>query len=167
MRWAVERAAQEILPGPVRRLVLASVSPLRIDLPAADTVIRPGGDGFLEVVDGPAFVSAGQSVWPMGVGPKAGRESRNDYSTRTANSGNVIPSETICFFVTPRRREGTGQRFASKEPEWTGAAVRVLDADDLEQGLDLGDAVTGGHPGRSPRPHRLSLPVTSPRSVHH
>jgi hypothetical protein len=136
VRWADERRAQDMLPLLIRRLIVASANPIRIDFPAGDSVNRMGYDGFLQTVGGTAFVSAGQSVWELGVGQNPAQKAELDYTTRTAAPVSVTPAETAFVFVTPRRWQGKTAWAQSKQAENVWAEVRAYDADDLEQWLD-------------------------------
>ena len=62
VRWADERRSQDSLPLLVRRLIVASTNPVRIDMAAGDSVTRPGYDGIVQTVVGTSFVPPGQSV---------------------------------------------------------------------------------------------------------
>lgn len=139
--WADERRAQDTLPLLVRRLVLATVDPLQIDFASGDSVNRPGYDGFLQTVEGAPLVPAGQSVWEFGVNQSPTSKANEDYATRKANPGEVVPSETTFVFVTPRRWQGKAEWAAEKRAETFWLDVRALDAVDLEQWLDRCHAV--------------------------
>jgi len=135
-RWADERRSQGMLPLLIRRLIVATSNPIRIDFAAGDSVNRPGFDGFLQTVIGTAFVPAGQSVWEMGTSQNPAQKAESDYQTRTATAGSVSPAETTFVFVTPRRWQGKAEWAEEKQGENVWAEVRAYDADDLEQWLD-------------------------------
>jgi hypothetical protein len=138
-RWADERRSQDMLPLLIRRLIMASVNPIRIDFPSGDSVNRPGYDGFLQTVAGTAFVPAGQSVWEMGTSRNPVQKAEDDFTKRAATSGSVTPAETTIVFVTARRwhgKKGKKDWADEKQAENVWAEVRLYDADDLEQWLD-------------------------------
>ncbi|MBN9518700.1 hypothetical protein J0H58_09305 [bacterium] len=139
--WADERRAQDMLPLLIGRLVLAAVSPLRIDFPSGDSVNRPGYDGFLQTVEGAPLVPAGQSVWEMGTDQNPAKKANGDYATRKADPGGVMPAETTFVFVTARRWQGKAEWAEEKRAEGVWLDVQAFDAVDLEQWLDRCPAV--------------------------
>jgi hypothetical protein len=144
VQWADKRSSQGELPALVRRLILASVERSaiqRIDFPAEDSVNRPGVDGMLQVIEGGTFVPPGQSVWEMGVDQDPKKKANGDYTKRTTGPGQVVPSQTVFVFVTPRRWQQKNEWAAEKTCENCWLAVRVYDADDLEQWLETCPAV--------------------------
>ena len=130
-----------MLPLLVRRLVLAAVDPLRIDIASGDSVNRPGYDGVLQTVEGAPLVPAGQSVWEMGTDQTPASKANGDYKVRTAKPGAVAPGETTFVFVTPRRWQGKADWAAEKRAENVWRDVQAIDAVDLEQWLDRHYAV--------------------------
>jgi hypothetical protein len=141
VHWADRRPAQDMLPLLVRRLILATLDPLAIDIRCGDSVSRPGYDGFLRTVDGGLLVPAGQSVWEMGVNQDPTRRANEEYAKRKSNPAPAVPGETTFVFVTPRRWPGKSKWVDEKRAEDFWLDVRAIDADDLEQGLDQSPAV--------------------------
>jgi hypothetical protein len=144
VQWADTRSSQGMMPALVRRLILASVDRAaihRIDFPAEDSVNRPGVDGTLQVAQRATFVPAGWSVWEMGVDRDPKKKANGDYIKRTNNPGQLIPNRTAFIFVTPRRYQQKHEWVAEKTAENAWAEVRLYDADDLEQWLDICPAV--------------------------
>jgi DNA-binding transcriptional ArsR family regulator len=135
VRWADERRSQDMLPFLVRRIVLASMKPIRCDFPGGDSVNRPGYDGLVQTVEGTFFVPSGQSVWEMGADKNVSRKANEDYAARTRDPETVDPAQTTFVFVTPRRWSGKIEWAQAKQAENVWADVRAYDADDLEQAL--------------------------------
>src|SRR5581483_11455940 len=137
--WADTRNAQGTLPFLVRNLILGTVNGSaiqRMSFPAGDSIFRPGVDGGLQVAHGTAFVPTGHSVWEMGVDQNPKKKANRDYNTRTANPGDVTPSNTCFVFVTPRRWPGKETWAQEKKAEGVWADVRTLDGDGLEGWLE-------------------------------
>ncbi|GIG75853.1 hypothetical protein Pfl04_42570 [Planosporangium flavigriseum] len=64
--WSRRRDSQGHLPTLVRRLIMVSVRPDRIRVPAAEGIALPGLDGVLTVAGGAApYVPAGDSAWEV------------------------------------------------------------------------------------------------------
>lgn len=134
--WADTRRAQDELPLVVRRLIVATVTPVHIDFPSGDSINRPGWDGVLRTADSATPVPAGQSVWEMGVGTDPRGKAQADYATRTSDPKGVRPAETTFVFVTPRRWQGKEGWAEERRKQGVWRDVRVVDAVDLEQWLD-------------------------------
>ncbi len=141
VQWADQRRSQDMLPLLIRRLILATVNPIKINFAAGDSVNRPGYDGFLQTTEGGLLVPAGQSVWEMGCNQNPITKANKDYLTRTSDPGQVVPDQTTFVFVTPRRWQDKEDWAADRRAEKYWHDVQVLDADDLEQWLDRSPAV--------------------------
>lgn len=124
--WADERRAQDMLPFLVGRLVLASVNPIQIDFAFGDSINRPSYDGFLQTMDGAPLVPAGQSVWEIVTNQNPVSKTNNDYATRRANPGEVVPGETTFVFVTPRRWQGKAEWAAESGTRASGSMSEPL-----------------------------------------
>lgn len=141
-RWADTRAAQADLPILVRRLIRTENDQiLRIEMRGGDGVGLRGYDGFVEASRATPFVPDGFSVWEMGVGGDPERKAQSDYRTRTDRPNGVDPSCTTFVFVTPRRwvRKKDWEQRRRAENVWHD--IRALDADDIEQALEVSPAV--------------------------
>jgi hypothetical protein len=70
VQWADQRRSQDMLPLLIRRLILATVDPIRIDFASGDSVNRPGYDGFPRSSGAvPRFEHPGifaLVIWPLG-----------------------------------------------------------------------------------------------------
>lgn len=139
VQWADRRNSQELLPALIRRLILASVDlslMLKFEMPAGDSVYRPGVDGWLHVKEGTALVPQGQSVWEMGTDKIPKKKADRDYTTRTNCPGLVNPAETTFVFVTPRRWLDKNAWVEERKAEKVWLDVRAIDADNLELWLE-------------------------------
>jgi hypothetical protein len=141
-RWADTRSAQADLPILVRRLVLAENDQVqRVEMRGGDGVGLTGYDGFVEATRSTPFVPDGLSVWEMGVGGDPEKKAQSDYRTRTKNPNGVDRASTTFVFVTPRRWEKKKDWEQRRRDEGVWRDVRALDADDIEQALEVSPAV--------------------------
>jgi hypothetical protein len=141
-RWADTRSAQADLPVFVRRLVRAENDQVqRVEMRGGDGVGLPGYDGVVEATRSTPFVPEGLSVWEMGVGGDPEKKAQSDYRTRTDNPLGVDKANTTFVFVTPRRwdKKKDWEQRRREEGQWRD--VRVLDADDIEQALEVSPAI--------------------------
>lgn len=133
--WAASREAQSLIPMLVRRLIHGSVSNIRtIDFPAGDSVQTGGIDGSLEVDDENPWVPRGASVWEFGCNKNVKPKANADYEKRTKQLDAADRRAKTFVFVTPRRWTRKNS-WAKNKKAWK--AVRCLDADDLEQWLEI------------------------------
>ncbi|KQT93519.1 hypothetical protein ASG49_00415 [Marmoricola sp. Leaf446] len=141
-RWADTRSAQADLPIVVRRLVRAENDQVqRVEMRGGDGVGLTGYDGFVETTRSTPFVPDGFSVWEMGVGGDPEKKAQRDYRTRTDKPNGVDRATTTFVFVTPRRWEKKKDWEQRRRDERIWRDVRVLDADDIEQALEVSPAV--------------------------
>lgn len=136
------RRAQETLPQLVWKLITATY-PHIIDshFPYGKAVQYSGYDGglTLEVEESSSFCSGGKSVWEMGTDKDILSKFNGDYKKRTETPNGINASETTFCFVTSRIwncRNGIVETTEAKNKEGTWKAVRILDANSLEQWLD-------------------------------
>jgi hypothetical protein len=141
-RWADTRSAQADLPILVRRLVRTENDQVqRVEMRGGDGVGLTGYDGFVEATRSTPFVPDGLSVWEMGVGGEPEKKAQSDYRTRTDKPNGVDRATTTFVFVTPRRWEKKKNWEQRRRDENIWRDVRVLDADDIEQALEVSPAV--------------------------
>jgi hypothetical protein len=144
--WAGRLDARRLLPGLIGQLIRASAPEITgFRFPADDNAQMHGWDGKLTAqAEGQfqTYVPGGDSVWEFGVTKSVKGKADSDYKKRTDTPvDGVILNETTFVFVTPRSWEG-GEAWAEekrKEAKWK--AVRVVDAVDLEEWLQLCPAV--------------------------
>lgn len=139
IEWASTQSCRSELPALIRRLVWATVDPSAVHFPAYEGTQRPGWDGTLTVEKGNAWVPAGKSVWEMGCSEDVRSKAEEDYDKRTGKLQGT--SDSTFVFVTPRRWNGKGHWETERNAEGKWAAVKVLDADDIEQWLEMAPSV--------------------------
>lgn len=141
-RWADTRSAQADLPRLVRRLIRAENDQVqRVEMRGGEGVGLPGYDGFVEAGRATSFVPAGKSVWEMGVGGDPAAKAQRDYRSRTDDPQGIDPATHTFVFVTPRRWDTKKDWEQRKRDEGVWQDIRVLDADDIEQALEVSPAV--------------------------
>lgn len=141
-RWANLQEARYRLPLLVRRLVHGTIEDIhRIGFPAGEGVQLGGWDGVVAVESGNAFVPEGSSVWELGANRNVRSKADEDYEKRRNNPLGIDPTVTTFVFVTPRRWGAKEDWVLERQKEGFWREVRVYDADDLEQWLELAPAV--------------------------
>lgn len=137
-QWADRRDAQSQLPILIRRLIHCSGLPLTaISFPGGDSVQHGGYDGVLDVEIGNVWVPAGQSIWEMGCDRKIKQKADDDYRKRTDGIERPDRRQSTFIFVTPRRWPAKTGWVADRRAEGRWGDVRCLDADDLEQWIEI------------------------------
>lgn len=140
--WANRRDAQGTLPQLLRRLVHATVERvLRAGFPAGEGVQLGGWDGIVAVEQGNAFVPDGTSAWELGVNKDIKGKADDDYEKRRADPRGIDPAQSTFVFVTPRRWGKKDKWVAARQSDRVWREVRVYDADDLQEWLELAPAV--------------------------
>ncbi|PBC45339.1 hypothetical protein [Rhodococcus sp. ACPA1] len=137
--WSRRRDSEAHLPTLVRRLIMATVRPDRIRIPAAESVALPGLDGTVKVPGGAKpFVPAGDSVWEFGTDYARKRKATEDYEKRTEEMSAAERASTTFVFVTSRRW-GAGDKWATEmkagRDGWKD--IVALTADDLATWLEM------------------------------
>ena len=144
-QWAGTLASRHALSRLIADLVRASAKTITAyRFPTGDSSELPGYDGILEAEAVDPWVPGGKSVWEFGTGDDPKAKASSDHEKRTGNPGvGVVPGETTFVFVTPRRWRDPDDKARWIEERRGGpwAAVRVLDAVDLEAWLDANPAV--------------------------
>lgn len=136
--WADRREAQSQLPVLIRRLIHCTCSDLTvITFPGGDSVQIGGFDGALETSKGNVWAPAGKSIWEMGCDRKIKQKADGDYRKRTTTVVVEERRQSTFVFVTPRRWSGKAAWVASRKAEDQWADIRCLDADDLEQWIEV------------------------------
>ena len=132
--------ARAILPELIRRLISATVAVEHLDFPSGESVQQPGWDGLVMSSQGNHFVPLGTSGWECSCETKTSAKADSDYKKRTGEPSGLDASASFVF-VTPRRWSATRAWAASKRALGNWADVRALNADDLEQWLELAPSV--------------------------
>lgn len=130
------REAQETLPLLVRRLIVASVFPRHISMPAGDSILIGGWDGVLQVDKGNAFVPNGLSVWEFGTDHNIKGKADKEYQKRSRKAKGINKSRTAFVFATSRTFATRADWVSKKKPRAKWKQVRALNADDLEAWLE-------------------------------
>lgn len=137
-QWADRREAQSQLPVLIRRLIHCNGLPLTaISFPGGDSVQIGGFDGVLEAAAGNVWVPAGKSIWEMGCDRKVKQKADDDYRKRTDGLEEPDRHYSTFIFITPRRWPAKTAWVADRRAEGKWADVRCLDADDLEQWIEI------------------------------
>jgi hypothetical protein len=147
-------------PGIVRMLLNRNNDQItRLDMRDAEGVRAHGYDGIVEALRATPLVPAGGSVWEMGVNVNFKSKAESDLDKRTKDPLGENPAETTFVFVTPHRWAGKEDWERERQESGPWKAVRVLDVDNLMQGLMEARAV---HVRLS---EILGKPATAVRSV--
>ncbi len=142
VQWADRRESQHLLPEVIRRLVHATVDrPRQISFPSGESVQTGGWDGIVDVPDATSFVPSALSLWELSSEKDVRSKAESDYLKRTSDPLGYDPSSATFVFVTPRRWTKKEEWIHAKKSENQWADVRVYDADDLEQWLELAPTV--------------------------
>lgn len=131
-----EKAAEELLPKILRRLVLASVgSIMEVDFPTGKSINEGGWDGHVDCAVGNPFVPTGKSGWELTARGDQKGKADDDYANRVDSVGLEERQETHFVHWNIRkwreRQKWTDERNAEKK--WLG--VKAYDAKDLETWL--------------------------------
>lgn len=137
--WSRKRDSEAHLPTLVRKLVMATVRPDWIRMPAAEGVALPGLDGIINVSGGaPPYVPAGDSAWECGTDRGVRAKAIDDYDKRTAETTPEERARTTFVFVTSRRW-GAGKKWSNdmkaKGDGWK--EIVALAADELAIWLEM------------------------------
>ena len=136
--WSRRRDSEGHLPTLVRRLIMATVRPDWIRIPAAEGVALPGLDGIVSVSGGaPPYVPAGDSVWEIGTNQAQRKKAIEDYEKRT-NSTPEAERATTTYVCVLSRRWSKGAKWI-KDMDARGDGwkdIRVLTADELALWLE-------------------------------
>jgi hypothetical protein len=129
-------------PGIVRMLLKRNNDQItRLAMRDAEGVRVPGYDGAVEALRGTPLVPLGRSVWEMGVNADYKAKAEKDYEKRTKDPLGENPAETTFVFVTPHRWQGKEAWERERRESGPWKDVRVLDVDDLMNGLEEAHAV--------------------------
>ncbi len=136
--WSRRRDSEGHLPTLVRRLIMASVRPTWIRMPAAEGVALAGLDGVVTVSGGaPPYVPAGDSVWELGTNEKRRAKATSDYDKRTAETPED-DRKHITYVCVLSRKWGSGEKWITemkaRGDEWKD--IIVLAADELALWLE-------------------------------
>ena len=141
--WANRRVSQGELPELIRRLIHSTIPSSdisRADFPAGDSIARPSWDGDLHTSASNAWVPKGESRWELSCQANPANKIAADYQKRTEQTLPDQRQKLTFVFVTPRLFSGKFE-WAQRHPnEWR--KIRILDANDLEQWLEIAPSVS-------------------------
>lgn len=100
-----------------------------------------GWDGVLELAEGTEYLPQGLSVWEFGASKSVKGKADGDYQKRNANALGVDKSKATYIFVTPRRWKASSDWIKKRKSEGIWQDVRVIDAVQLEEWLEIAPAV--------------------------
>lgn len=142
IHWADTQEARSTLPRLIRRLIHSTVPSLTVfNFPADEQVQRPGFDGDVETPQGNEFVPPGASRWEMGVDKSPKGKADDDFEKRTAEIPPEEQRRLAFVFVTPRVWRKKDEWAEDKRSKSAWREVIALDANDLEQWLEVAPAV--------------------------
>ena len=114
-QWSVHRPARGELPALVRQLIMATVQPARIIVPADEGIAMRDLDGVLTVTgDAGPFVPKGKSVWEASTNANPKGKATDDYNKRTRQTNAEARATTAFVFVTSRSRPDAATRIGDK-----------------------------------------------------
>ena len=143
MSWANSRVSQGELPELIRRLIHSTIPSskiLRIVFPAGNSIGLPGWDGVLETSVGNAWVPKGESRWELSCQKNSAMKIVADYQKRTGETSADQQQKLTFVFATPRRVRGKPKWTKEHPDEWR--KIRILDAVDLEEWLEIAPSVS-------------------------
>ena len=141
--WADNRVSQGELPELIRRLIHSTIPSgeiPRADFPAGNSITRKGWDGVLQTSTGNAWVHAGGSRWELSCQANPTNKIAEDYRKRTEQTPADQRQKLTFVFVTPRQFSGKSEWAQEHPNEWR--KIRILDADNLEQWLEIAPSVS-------------------------
>ena len=141
--WADNRVSQGDLPELIRRLIHSTIPSskiLRIVFPAGNSIGLPGWDGVLETSVGNAWVPKGESRWELSCQKNSAMKIVADYQKRTEETSADQQQKLTFVFATPRRVRGKPKWTKEHPDEWR--KIRILDAVDLEEWLEIAPSVS-------------------------
>jgi hypothetical protein len=136
-----KRRAEEILPLLVKKLIIASCKPTKIDFPTGDSVAIGGWDGILDVEEGDEFIPSGKSGWEFGTNENVKGKADDDYAKRLEKPSPFNLKEASFVFVTSRLWTKRDNWILTKQKDNQWKDVRGLNAEDLQNWLEQCPAV--------------------------
>lgn len=142
-QWADTRAAQELLPELILRLIRAtSININNIRFPNGDAIHLTGWDGVVESADAIFNISSGVSLWECGVNANPLHKANEDYNKRTKEPLKYNKSSATFVFVTPRIWDKATEWALEKKQSKEWKDVVVITAVELEDWLSMCPAVS-------------------------
>ena len=136
--WArAQLDARSHLPVLLRKLIHSTSSGLlQVDFPGYDNAQRKGNDGIVEAESATPWTPKGRSYWEFGTDQDPPGKAKKDFVARLKSIDPAQRAVSTFVFVTPYNWSGKNnwENERNEAGEW--AAVRALDASDLEQWLE-------------------------------
>ncbi len=129
--WADRIEGRYDFPDLIRRLVLATSKPDRIEFRAQEGAGFAGWDGETDNSTQSTFVPTGKVYWEMGVGKDPDSKIKSDYEKRTKQVAEGELANSTFIFCTPRLWAGKETWVQTKKKEAKWKDIRVYDADNL------------------------------------
>ena len=140
--WAERIDARSTFPQVIRRLATATVKGIsESDLPAHESVQRPGFDGVIVCEVGNAWVPTGKSSWELSAEQGIKGKADRDFAKRTASTAQDIQEHSVFIFVTPRHWKNKDDWVLEQAGKGHWKEVRAYDCDDLEQWFEIAPPV--------------------------
>jgi hypothetical protein len=140
--WATRRDCQENLPLLVRKLIRATSNSIKsICFPSGENILIGGWDGILEVYKETEYLPLGISLWEFGANADIKGKADDDYNKRKTDALGFNPQDITYVFITPRLWTKKNEWIAEKKGEGHWKDVKVYDAQDLEEWIDIAPSV--------------------------
>ncbi len=131
-----KRQSEEKLPLLVKKLILASSQPTRIEFPSGDDIAIGGWDGILEVNEGNRFIPSGISGWEFGTNEGVKGKADEDYQKRVDEPDPFELDKTTFVFVTSRLWTKRDQWINEKKLDNQWKDVKGINAETLADWLE-------------------------------
>ncbi len=141
--WAKTFDSKGHLPHLVSRLVSATTPTSTLyEFPSDSSVFMEGWDGIVKCKSDSGIVPMGISLWEFGTEDNPKGKADRDYGKRTKNALGYNPNECTFIFLTLRSWKFKEKWRQSKLQEGFWHDVRVYDATNIADWLDLAPAVS-------------------------
>ncbi len=138
-QWSDRRDAQAKLPELINRLIRAEVGAAAgPTFPSGESVQFQGWDGVCDIEKGMGYVPSGRSVWELSTQSKSpAKKAGQDFKKRTIATSADEQGSTSFVLVTTRRQSSKERNAKEWQKESHWRDVRILDADDLVQWIEM------------------------------
>jgi DNA-binding transcriptional regulator YiaG len=138
--WSNTRAAQELLPILLRRLISRTANVTAISMPGGDAISTPSWDGTVDAAVQTPWVPEGRSFWELGTGGLPDKKAEQDYQKRLQQTAADIRATGTFVFVSSRKWPEKAQWAEAKRASGAWKDVRAFDALDIEEWLEFSPA---------------------------
>ena len=140
--WSDTRAAQELLPILLRRLIGRTAIVTAISMPGGDAVSTPSWDGIVDTAIQTPWVPEGRSFWELGTGEQRDKKAEQDYQKRLQQTAADIRATGTFVFVSSRKWPEKARWAEVKRASGAWKDVRAFDALDIEEWLEFSPATS-------------------------